>query len=55
MTQDEIQKVIDDDINPGLAMHGGFISIHDFLDRLDLVALIINIIARIIRFYAPSG
>ena len=30
MTKDEIQKVVDDDINPGLAMHGGFISIHDF-------------------------
>jgi len=30
MTRDEIQKVIDEDINPGLAMHGGSISIHDF-------------------------
>ena len=30
MTREEIQKVIDEDINPGLAMHGGFISIHDF-------------------------
>ena len=30
MTKDEIQKVVDEDINPGLAMHGGFISIHDF-------------------------
>jgi len=30
MTRDDIQKIIDEDINPGLAMHGGFISIHDF-------------------------
>ena len=28
MTRDDIQKVIDEDINPGLAMHGGSISIH---------------------------
>jgi Fe/S biogenesis protein NfuA len=30
MTRDDVQKVIDEDINPGLAMHGGFISIHNF-------------------------
>ena len=30
MTRDDIQKIVDEDINPGLAMHGGFISIHDF-------------------------
>ena len=30
MTKDDIQKVIDEDINPGLATHGGFISIHNF-------------------------
>jgi Fe-S cluster biogenesis protein NfuA len=30
MTKDEIQKVVDEDINPGLAMHGGFISINNF-------------------------
>ena len=30
MTKDEIQKVVDEDINPGLAMHGGFILIDDF-------------------------
>ena len=30
MTRDDIQEVIDEDINPGLAMHGGSISIHDF-------------------------
>ena len=33
MTRDDIQKVIDEDINPGLAMHGGFISIHDFDEK----------------------
>ena len=30
MTRDDIQRVVDEDINPGLAMHGGFISIHEF-------------------------
>ena len=30
MTRDDVQKVIDEDINPGLATHGGFISIHNF-------------------------
>ena len=30
MTKDKIQKIIDEDINPGLAMHGGYITIHDF-------------------------
>ena len=30
MTRDDIQEVIDEDINPGLATHGGSISIHDF-------------------------
>ena len=30
MTRSDIQKIIDEDINPGLAMHGGYISIHDF-------------------------
>ena len=30
MTKNDIQKIIDEDINPGLAMHGGHISIHDF-------------------------
>ena len=30
MTRDDIQKIIDEDINPGLEMHGGNISIHDF-------------------------
>ena len=33
MTRDDIQKIIDEDINPGLAMHGGFISIHDFDEK----------------------
>ena len=30
MTRDDIQKIIDDDINPMLESHGGYISIHDF-------------------------
>ena len=30
MTRNDIQKVIEEDINPALAMHGGSIAIHDF-------------------------
>ena len=30
MTQDDIQKYIDEDINPGLAMHGGFLAVEKF-------------------------
>jgi len=30
MTRNDIQKIIDEEINPGLEMHGGYISIHDF-------------------------
>ena len=30
MTRNDIQNIIDDEINPGLAMHGGYILIHDF-------------------------
>jgi len=30
MTRDDIQKIIDEDINPGLEMHGGYIAIHNF-------------------------
>ena len=30
MTRDDVQKTIDEDINPGLEMHGGNISIHEF-------------------------
>jgi len=30
MTRSEIQEMIDEEINPALQMHGGFISIYDF-------------------------
>ena len=30
MTKNDIQKMIDEEINPALEMHGGYISIHDF-------------------------
>ena len=30
MTKDEIQKVIDDEINPALEMHGGYLLIERF-------------------------
>ena len=33
MTRDDIQRVVDEDINPGLAMHGGFISIREFDEK----------------------
>jgi Fe/S biogenesis protein NfuA len=29
-TKNDIQKTIDEDINPGLEMHGGSVSIHEF-------------------------
>ena len=32
MTRDEIQKFVDEDINPALESHGGFLLIHDFDD-----------------------
>ena len=30
MTRSDIQQAIDDEINPALEMHGGYISIHEF-------------------------
>ena len=30
MKRSDIQKIIEEDINPGLASHGGYITIHDF-------------------------
>ena len=30
MTRNDIQKIIEEDINPGLASHGGYIAIHEF-------------------------
>jgi len=30
MTRDEIQRVIDDEINPALETHGGYVLIRDF-------------------------
>ena len=30
MTQGDIQKFIDEDINPGLEMHGGFLAVSEF-------------------------
>lgn len=30
MNKNDIQKIIDEEINPGLSMHGGSISIHEF-------------------------
>jgi len=33
MTEDEIQKFIDEDINPGLEMHGGYLVIDKFDEK----------------------
>jgi len=30
VTQEDVQKYIDDTINPGLAMHGGYLKISEF-------------------------
>jgi Fe-S cluster biogenesis protein NfuA len=37
MTQDDIQKFIDEDVNPALASHGGFLLIHNFDDEKKLL------------------
>jgi Fe/S biogenesis protein NfuA len=37
MTQDDIQKFIDDDVNPALATHGGVHLIHNFDDEKKLL------------------
>ncbi len=39
MTETDIQKIIDEDINPGLASHGGFITIHNFDKELKALKL----------------
>tara|TARA_E500000331_G_C17250799_1_gene711040 strand:- start:650 stop:913 length:264 start_codon:yes stop_codon:yes gene_type:complete len=39
MTKDSIQKFIDEDINPALEMHGGFISIYDFDENTKILKL----------------
>jgi len=33
MTKDEIQKFIDEDVNPALESHGGFLLLHSFDDK----------------------
>jgi Fe/S biogenesis protein NfuA len=33
MIRSDIQKIIDEEINPALEMHGGYISIHDFDEK----------------------
>ena len=42
MTKVDIQRVIDEDINPGSAMHGGFISIHEFNEERKSLKLIMG-------------
>ena len=42
MTRNDIQKFIDEDINPALVMHGGFISIHDFDDDKKILKLLMG-------------
>lgn len=37
MTRDEIQKFVDEDINPALESHGGFLLIHDFDEEKKLL------------------
>tara|TARA_R110002020_G_scaffold50716_6_gene143138 strand:+ start:19601 stop:19867 length:267 start_codon:yes stop_codon:yes gene_type:complete len=39
MTRDDIQRVIEEDINPGLAAHGGYITIHGFDEENKLLKL----------------
>ena len=42
MTREGIQKIIDEDINPGLEMHGGNISIHDFNEGNKVLKIIMG-------------
>ena len=42
MTRDDVQKIIDEDINPGLEMHGGNISIHEFNENDNSLKLIMG-------------
>ena len=37
MTRDEIQKFVDEDINPALESHGGFLLSHDFDEEKKLL------------------
>ena len=39
MTKDEIQKYIDEDINPGLAMHGGFLLAKEFDEEKNVLMI----------------
>ena len=36
MSRSEIQKLIDDDINPALAEHGGYLSIDKYEDKINI-------------------
>ena len=42
ITMLDIQKIIDEDINPGLEMHGGNISIHEFNESDNSLKLIMG-------------
>tara|TARA_R110000824_G_scaffold401691_2_gene613709 strand:+ start:2280 stop:2546 length:267 start_codon:yes stop_codon:yes gene_type:complete len=39
MTKDEIQTFIDEDINPGLEMHGGYLLAKDFDDEKKMLMI----------------
>jgi Fe-S cluster biogenesis protein NfuA len=39
MTRDEIQKFVDEDINPALESHGGFLLIHDFDEEKKILSV----------------
>jgi Fe/S biogenesis protein NfuA len=39
MTRNDIQTLIEDEINPSLEMHGGYISIHDFDEEKKLLEI----------------
>ena len=42
MTKEKIQEYIDENINPGLAMHGGYLTAHDYDEGLGILYVIMG-------------
>jgi len=42
MTKEEVQKYIDENINPGLSMHGGYLTAHDWDEESGVLYVIMG-------------
>ena len=42
MNKEEIQAYVDDNINPGLGMHGGFLTIQDYDEGLGILYVVMG-------------